>query len=81
MQIDVNKYKHKKYNKYKYSYDQSCLVLHLARIDKVVQNLWHFFHNFWFKSYNSKTISWAWILAHEWSSLYPLVLENQTNSI
>ena len=30
---------------YKCSYDQRWLVLHLARIDKVVQNLWNFFYN------------------------------------
>ena len=31
---------------YMCSYDQSWLALHLARIDKVIQNLWHFFQNF-----------------------------------
>ena len=28
---------------YKYSYNQGWLVLHLARIDRVVENLSHFF--------------------------------------
>ena len=44
---------------YKCSYDQGCLVLHLASFDKVFQNLWHFFHNFRFNSYNLKTTCWA----------------------
>ena len=44
---------------YKCSYGQSYLVLHSARVDEVIQDLWNFFHNFLFNSYNSKTISWA----------------------
>ena len=44
---------------YKCSYDQGWFLLHLAKTDQVVHNLWHFFHNFRLNSYNSKTISWA----------------------
>ena len=37
---------------YKCGYNQSWLVLHSARIDKIVQNLRHFFHDFRFNSCN-----------------------------
>ena len=65
MQIDVNRlicvnFQLSNWNfHYKCSYDQGWLVLHLARIDKVIQNLWHVFYTVRLNSYNSKTTCWA----------------------